>query len=64
MEATAHARFQRYGARKVAQVLCEIRGKSVQRAEQLLPLIQRRATQLAEKINAALILVGASYFFS
>lgn len=49
MEATAHARFQRYGARKVALVLDEIRGKSVDRAERLLPLIPRRATRLIAK---------------
>ncbi len=49
MEATAHARFQRYGARKVALVLDENRGKSVDRAERLLPLIPRRATKLISK---------------
>jgi large subunit ribosomal protein L22 len=41
MEATAHARFQRYGTRKVAQVLREIRGKSVLEAERILPMIPR-----------------------
>ncbi|MDD5655759.1 MAG: uL22 family ribosomal protein [Elusimicrobia bacterium] len=41
MEATAYARFQRFGTRKVAQVLKEIRGKSVLQAEQLLPMIPR-----------------------
>ncbi|MBI4376108.1 MAG: 50S ribosomal protein L22 [Elusimicrobia bacterium] len=41
MEATAYARFQRYGVRKVAQVLDEIRGKTVLQAEQLLPLVPR-----------------------
>ena len=41
MEATAYARFQRFGTRKVAQVLKEIRGKSVLQAEALLPLIPR-----------------------
>ena len=41
MEATAYARFQRFGTRKVAQVLKEIRGKSVLQAEQLLPLMPR-----------------------
>ncbi|MFC1678907.1 50S ribosomal protein L22 [Elusimicrobiota bacterium] len=49
MEAIAHARFQRYGARKVAQVLDQIRGKSVERAEELLPLVARRATELVGK---------------
>lgn len=41
MEATAHARFQRFGARKVAQVLRELRGKPVLKAEQMLPLMPR-----------------------
>lgn len=41
MEATAHGRFQRYGARKVNQVLNEIRGKAVLDAEQILPNIPR-----------------------
>ncbi|MBI5240341.1 MAG: 50S ribosomal protein L22 [Elusimicrobia bacterium] len=41
MEATAYARFQRFGTRKVAQVLKEIRGKSVLQAEQMLPLMPR-----------------------
>ena len=49
MEATAYARFQRYGARKGAQVLGQIRGKSVARAESLLPLIPRRATGVVAK---------------
>ncbi|MFH1725832.1 MAG: uL22 family ribosomal protein [Elusimicrobiota bacterium] len=46
MEAIAHAKFQRCGARKVAQVLDQIRGRSVERAEKILPLVQRRATRL------------------
>jgi len=49
MEAKAHAKFQRYGYRKVAQVLDQIRGKSVARAEQLLPAIPRRCATLVEK---------------
>jgi len=49
MEATAHARFQRYGNRKVGQVLREIRGKSVLQAEQLLPLIPRICGEMIEK---------------
>lgn len=49
MEAIAHARFQRFGARKVAQVLDQVRGKTVQTAEQLLPMIPRRATELVGK---------------
>ena len=41
MQAIAYARFQRFGTRKVAQVLRELRGKSVLRAEQILPMIPR-----------------------
>ena len=49
MEATAHARFQRYGTRKVAQVLKEIRGKSVLEAERLLPMIPRICSTMISK---------------
>jgi len=49
MEATAYARFQRFGARKVAQVLSEIRGKSVLQAEQLLPLVPRACGRMVAK---------------
>ena len=49
MEAIAHARFQRYGSSKVEQVLRQIRGKTVGRAAELLPLVPRRATRLVEK---------------
>ncbi len=45
MEATAYARFQRFGTRKVAQ----IRGKSVLQAEQLLPLIPRACGRMIAK---------------
>jgi large subunit ribosomal protein L22 len=49
MEATAHARFQRYGTRKVAQVLKEIRGKSVLEAERILPMIPRVCSTMITK---------------
>ena len=49
MEATAHARFQRYGTRKVAQVLKEIRGKTVFEAERLLPMIPRICSTMITK---------------
>jgi len=49
MEATAHARFQRFGTRKVTQVLREIRGKSVLEAEQILPMIPRICGKMIEK---------------
>jgi large subunit ribosomal protein L22 len=49
MEATAYARFQRYGTRKVGQVLKEIRGKSVLEAERLLPMIPRICSVMVGK---------------
>jgi len=49
MEAIAHARYQRFGARKVAQVLDEIRGKSVFQAEQILPAVPRVCGRMVEK---------------
>ncbi|MBI4371752.1 MAG: 50S ribosomal protein L22 [Elusimicrobia bacterium] len=49
MEAIAHARFQRYGTRKVAQVLKEIRGKPVLEAERLLPMIPRVCSRMVVK---------------
>lgn len=49
MEATAHARFQRFGTRKVAQVLREIRGKSVLDVEQILPMIPRICGRMINK---------------
>lgn len=49
MEAIAHARFQRFGTRKVAQVLKEIRGKTVLEAEEILPLIPRVCGRMVEK---------------
>ncbi len=49
MEAQARARFQRYGARKVAQLLKEIRGKSVLEAEEILPTVPRACRVMVEK---------------
>jgi len=49
MEAIAHARFQRFGTRKVAQVLKEIRGKTVLEAEEILPMIPRVCGRMVEK---------------
>ena len=49
MEATAFARFQRFGTRKVAQVCDQIRGKSILQADAILPQIPRRAGVLVEK---------------
>ena len=49
MEAIAHARFQRYGSRKVAQVLSQIRGKTVWAAYQILPEVPRAASTVVTK---------------
>ncbi len=49
MEATAHSRFQRYGTRKVGQVLKEIRGKSVFEAERILPMMPRICSTMVGK---------------
>lgn len=49
MEARAYARFQRFGTRKVAQALKEIRGKSVLKAEQILPMIPRECGKMIAK---------------
>lgn len=49
MEAIARSRFQRFGARKVTQVLTEIRGKSVLEVEQILPMIPRICGRMIEK---------------
>lgn len=49
MEATAFARFQRFGPRKVAQVCAQIRGQSVSQAEAILPQVPRRASTVVAK---------------
>lgn len=49
MEAIAYARYQRVGTRKVAQVLREIRGKSVLQVQQLLPMIPRACVPVISK---------------
>lgn len=49
MEAKAHARFQRYGATKVAQVLTEVRGKTVAFCDGRLPFVERKAVELVRK---------------
>jgi large subunit ribosomal protein L22 len=54
MEATAHARFQRFGTRKVAQVLKEIRGQSILKVQQILPMIPRACqTMVAKTVQSA-----------
>lgn len=49
MDAVAKAKFQRFGARKVAQTLDQVRGKSVWKACQILPEVPRAASSLVEK---------------
>ncbi|MBI5881642.1 MAG: 50S ribosomal protein L22 [Elusimicrobia bacterium] len=49
MDAIAKARFQRVGPRKVGQVLDEIRGKKVIRAEQILRMVPRACVGVVSK---------------
>jgi large subunit ribosomal protein L22 len=49
MEAKCHLRYQRYGRRKVAQLLDEVRGKSLYEAQYILANIPRRATDVVGK---------------
>ena len=46
MEAICKLRYQRYGRRKVGQLLDQIRGKSLFQAEQILTSIPMRATEV------------------
>jgi large subunit ribosomal protein L22 len=46
MEAICKLRYQRYGRRKVGQLLDQIRGKSLFQAEQILASIPMKATEL------------------
>lgn len=49
MEAICHLKYQRYGARKVGQVLDQIRGKSLFQAEQILNVIPRACGDVVRK---------------
>lgn len=49
MEAIAHARYQRYGRRKMGQVCGLIRGKTVKTAEDLLTQVARRSAPVVGK---------------
>ena len=54
MEALAKAKFQRFGRRKVAQVLDQIRGKSVLSAEQIADILPRTCAVMVKKtVHAA-----------
>jgi len=48
MEARCHLRYQRYGRRKVGQLLDQVRGKSLYQAQQILASIPMRATELVQ----------------
>lgn len=49
MEAKCNLKYQRYGRRKVGQLLDQIRGKSLFEAEHILVSIPMRATELVHK---------------
>ena len=49
MEACAQAKFQRFGSRKVNLVLDQIRGKNVKAAEEVLPFVAKRTSDLVAK---------------
>jgi large subunit ribosomal protein L22 len=57
MEAICKLRYQRYGRRKVGQLLDQIRGKSLFQAEQILASIPMKATEL---VNDAIRSAGAN----
>ena len=49
MEAKCHLRYQRYGRRKVAQLLDAVRGKSLWEAQYILQSLPRIATDIVDK---------------
>jgi large subunit ribosomal protein L22 len=49
MEAVSKAKFQRFGRRKVGQVLDQIRGKDVQTAENIISAIPRGCADMVQK---------------
>ncbi len=49
METVAYARYQRISARKVAQVLDLVRGKSVERVYRILKFVPKAASSIIEK---------------
>jgi len=49
MEAKCQLRYQRYGRRKVAQLLDEVRGKNLYEAHYILASIPRIATDIVDK---------------
>lgn len=57
MEAKCNLRYQRYGRRKVGQLLDQVRGKNLYQAEQILANIPMKATEL---VNQAIRSAGAN----
>ncbi|HAF96461.1 MAG: hypothetical protein A2X34_01805 [Elusimicrobia bacterium GWC2_51_8] len=54
MDAICKLRYQRYGRRKVGQVLDQIRGKSLYEAQNILAAIPMRSTEMVGKaVNSA-----------
>jgi len=49
MQAVAKAKFQRYGRRKVGQVLDQIRGKNIHIAEQIVSMVPRGCADMVRK---------------
>ena len=49
MEAKCHLRYQRFGRRKVAQLLDAVRGKSLYEAHYILESLPRIATDIVDK---------------
>ena len=49
MDAKCHLKYQRYGRRKVAQLLDQVRGKSLYEAQYILASIPMRATDVVGK---------------
>ncbi|MDA8244637.1 MAG: uL22 family ribosomal protein [Elusimicrobia bacterium] len=49
MDAKCHLKYQRYGRRKVAQLLDQVRGKSLYEAQYILAALPRRATDVVGK---------------
>jgi len=54
MEAICKLKYQRYGRRKVGQLLDQIRGKSIYEAQNILSAIPMRSTEMVGKaVNSA-----------
>lgn len=49
MDAKCYVKYQRYGRRKVGQVLDQIRGKSLYEAERILGTLPMRCTEVLQK---------------